>query len=271
MSVTTLKVGVRPGTEISRRLAARRDAMLGERERVRRARVRARAVEFETGRVPAARPLARLVARRDVVAREAGSRELAAADAAIRHAIHTGELVGLRDLIGRLELGAERAWTARTRQVLVLDQVARRLPSWLCLVAVNRGSDNVLRMHTRLEDGRELVIAASANLAEEGAQSLDFQLVGDDTHHTATELDTPSRWADAEAVTAAVCEHLRAKGVDLTSDGGKDAVIELGLAIIGFAMGAASFPTGWQPGAYIGVVLTAVAIGMLLARHFRRP
>jgi hypothetical protein len=262
---TTVKIEIGPGTEIARQLATRRDAMLRERERARQERVRVRTDELETGRVPAARQLAQFIARRDAVAREVGPRELAAADAALRLAIRTGKLDGLRELLNRLELGAEQSSTIRARQVLVLDRLARHLPSWLCMEAVVRGSDDVLRMHTRLDDGRELVIAARGDAVEGHTQTLDFELAAGEAD-PASELDT-----DAGELAAAICGHLFARETDLTTDGGVEKVLELGIATVGFTMSAASFPTEWQAGEYGGVVLTAIAIGMLLARHFRRP
>lgn len=263
MRAVTLNIAIGPGTEISRRLESRREAMRRRREQVRLARVSVRERELEAGRVTASAQLARLIARRDAVAREVGSQELAVADRALRKAVHAGELDGLGEHIERLELSAERSMTVRTRQVLVLDRLARSFPDWVGVEAVVRGSDDVLRMHVRLEDGCELVIAANAD-AGAGLQTLDFDVVDD-------QLDSVANGSvqEAEAL-AALCESLFASGAGSKRVSNREKLVELSLASVGFVMSAASFPTEWYVGGYAGIVLTAVAIGMLLARHFRR-
>lgn len=262
---TRLKVRIGPGTEVARELGARRDDMLAEREQRRQPRVAARAKELEDGHVLDARELALLMARRDAVAREAEPRELAVADVALRQAVHTGKLKGVGDLIERMELSADRSWTIRTRQVLVLDRLGRSLPSRVRVRSVVRDSDNALRMHARLDDGRELVIAAGADEAEEHTQMLDIELAGSHLDRAATEIEV-----DADAITAALCERLFFGSAESAAKGHKEKAAELGLASIGFMLSAASFPTEWQGGEYVGVLLTAVAVGMLLARHFRQ-
>ena len=266
MGATTIKVGIGPGTEIGRGLATRRDAMRRDHERLRQERVPVRADELEAAHVPGARQLAKFIARRDAIAREVEPRKLAAADTALKLAIRTGKPDGLPDLLNRLELDAEQALTIRTSQVLVLDRFARHLPNWLCLEGVVRGADGVLRMHTRLQDGRELVIAALADENNWRPQTLVFELAS-----TETDLSTNKPGKDFDAIAAAMCERLFATKKDSRIVGDKEKVLELGLATTGFAVSAASFPVDWQAGAYGGILLTAVAIGMLLARHFHRP
>lgn len=208
MSASTIRTRVRPGEAVARQLAARRQAMLGERSALAEARIAEHLADYDLEGFAEAGSLAELAARCDAVHAAPGE-SVAAARGSIAAAAESGNVEEAAARVEELEREDDRRWTSRARRELVLEELVARTGARIEPGSAGFRADGSLAASLRFSgEARIGVTLAGADAADPERERIDWDAAGSSIDGCEEQCAFVERVGEASGLEMAVEEPL---------------------------------------------------------------